>query len=80
MKAATERAIVVTALKQAAPYIRMYKGKTFVVKAGGAIFASHVAAAAGLDAVRIHQHAPDLKRDLPASFVAAARKPESPDS
>lgn len=36
--------------------------------------------AAGLDAVRIHQHAPDLKRDLPASFVAAARKPESPDS
>jgi acetylglutamate kinase len=31
---------VVSALKQAAPYIRVYKGKTFVVKAGGAIFAS----------------------------------------
>lgn len=40
MKPATERAIVVSALKQATPYIRMYKGKTFVVKAGGAIFAS----------------------------------------
>lgn len=36
LKSATERAIVVTALKQAMPYIRMYKGKTFVLKAGGA--------------------------------------------
>jgi acetylglutamate kinase len=27
------------ALKNAAPYIRMYKGKTFVVKAGGGVFA-----------------------------------------
>lgn len=38
--ATTERAIVVSALKMAAPYIRMYKGKTFVLKAGGAVFAS----------------------------------------
>lgn len=36
--------------------------------------------AAGLEAPRIHLHAPDLKRDLPASFVAASHKPESPDS
>jgi acetylglutamate kinase len=36
----TERTIVVSALKAAAPYIRMYKGKTFVLKAGGAVFAS----------------------------------------
>lgn len=36
----SERAIVVTALKMAAPYIRMYKGKTFVLKAGGAVFAN----------------------------------------
>jgi ArsR family transcriptional regulator len=36
--------------------------------------------AAGLEAPRIHQHAPDLKRDLPASFVAASHKPESSDS
>ena len=27
------------ALRSAAPYIRMYKGKTFVVKAGGGVFA-----------------------------------------
>ena len=33
-----ERAIVVTALKHAAPYIRMYKRKTFVLKAGGEAF------------------------------------------
>jgi len=36
----TDRTLVVTALKRAAPYIRLYKGKTFVLKAGGAIFAS----------------------------------------
>ena len=34
-----DRAITVAALKHAVPYLRMYKGKTFVVKAGGAIFA-----------------------------------------
>ena len=33
-----ERAIAVTALKHAIPYIQMFKGKTFVIKAGGAIF------------------------------------------
>ena len=35
-----ERAIVVTALRHAAPYVRMYKNKTFVLKAGGEAFAS----------------------------------------
>jgi len=34
-----ERAIVVDALKHAIPYIRLFKGKTFVIKAGGAVFA-----------------------------------------
>lgn len=34
-----DRAIVVSALKHAAPYIRLFKGKTFVLKAGGEIFA-----------------------------------------
>ncbi|RMF97897.1 MAG: acetylglutamate kinase [Gammaproteobacteria bacterium] len=34
------RDIVVAALKHAAPYVRLYKGKTFVLKAGGEIFAS----------------------------------------
>ena len=35
-----ERAIVVTALKHAAPYIRMFKRKVFVIKAGGEAFQS----------------------------------------
>jgi acetylglutamate kinase len=35
-----ERAIVVSALKHAAPYLRLYKGKTFVLKAGGEVFAT----------------------------------------
>lgn len=34
------RDIVVAALKHAAPYIRMFKRKTFVLKAGGEIFAT----------------------------------------
>ncbi|HVO46190.1 MAG TPA: acetylglutamate kinase [Steroidobacteraceae bacterium] len=33
-----EQALAIRALKNAAPYIRMYKGKTFVVKAGGGVF------------------------------------------
>ena len=56
VKSATERAIVVTALKQATPYIRMYKGKTFVLKAGGAIFASHASTRAFIEQVALlHQ-------------------------
>ena len=31
--------LAIRALKSAAPYIRMYRGKTFVVKAGGGVFA-----------------------------------------
>jgi acetylglutamate kinase len=34
-----DHALAIRALKNAAPYIRMYKGKTFVVKAGGGVFA-----------------------------------------
>ena len=33
-----DRAIVVSALKHAAPYIRLFKGKVFVIKAGGEVF------------------------------------------
>lgn len=33
-----DRAVVVSALKHAAPYIRIFKGKVFVLKAGGEIF------------------------------------------
>jgi ubiquinone/menaquinone biosynthesis C-methylase UbiE len=35
---------------------------------------------AGLETSRIHLQEPDAKRDIPASFVAAARKPEPTDS
>ncbi len=35
----SEQTLAIRALKSAAPYIRMYKGKTFVVKAGGGVFA-----------------------------------------
>ena len=35
-----ERAIAVNALKRAAPYIRMFKRKIFVLKAGGDAFAT----------------------------------------
>lgn len=38
MKDVGDRAVVVEALKHAIPYIRLYKGKTFVIKAGGAVF------------------------------------------
>src|ERR1700754_4974549 len=34
-----EQTLAIRALKSAAPYIRMYKGKSFVVKAGGGVFA-----------------------------------------
>ena len=35
----SNHALAIRALRSAAPYIRMYKGKTFVVKAGGGVFA-----------------------------------------
>jgi len=35
----SDHALAIRALRSAAPYIRMYKGKTFVVKAGGGVFA-----------------------------------------
>jgi acetylglutamate kinase len=39
MSSKKDRAIVVAALKHAAPYIRLFKGKVFVIKAGGEVFA-----------------------------------------
>jgi acetylglutamate kinase len=36
-----DQTMAIRALKSAAPYIRMYKGKTFVVKAGGGVFADN---------------------------------------
>lgn len=48
-----ERAIVVTALKHAAPYIRMFKRKIFVLKAGGEAFVSPEATRALVEQIAI---------------------------
>jgi acetylglutamate kinase len=46
-------AAVIAALRSAAPYIRLYKGKTFVVKAGGAVFGDTVATRALIEQIAI---------------------------
>jgi acetylglutamate kinase len=52
----SERAIVVTALRHAVPYIRMYKRKVFVLKAGGEAFASPESAQSLVEQIAIlHQ-------------------------
>jgi acetylglutamate kinase len=48
-----DRDIVVAALKHAAPYIRMYKRKIFVIKAGGELFVNPVKTRALLEQVAI---------------------------
>jgi acetylglutamate kinase len=56
MKKTENRNIVVAALKHAAPYVRMFKHKTFVLKAGGEIFASPEATRALVEQIAIlHQ-------------------------
>lgn len=51
-----DRAIVVSALKHAAPYIRLFKGKVFVLKVGGEVFADPVQTKAWMEQVGIlHQ-------------------------
>jgi len=51
-----DRTIVVSALKHAAPYIRLFKGKVFVIKAGGEVFADPAQASALVEQVGIlHQ-------------------------
>jgi len=46
MTSKRDRAIVVSALKHAAPYIRLFKGKVFVIKVGGEVFADQALATA----------------------------------
>lgn len=56
MKPGHERAVVVSALKHAAPYIRLYKKKVFVLKVGGEVFADATATRALMEQVGIlHQ-------------------------
>ncbi|MFN2166071.1 MAG: acetylglutamate kinase [Anaerolineae bacterium] len=84
-----ERAIAVTALKAALPYIRMFKRKVFVVKAGGAVFADEestmhlveqlgILHEVGIHTVLVHGGGPqstELARalDVPAQFVEGRR-------
>jgi acetylglutamate kinase len=55
MKDVGQQSAAVAALRQAVPYIRMFKGKTFVIKVGGAALATDAAAPALLAIVeQIH--------------------------
>lgn len=48
--------VAVSALMSAAPYIRMYKNKVFVIKAGGAVFSDEISTRALIEQVAIlHQ-------------------------
>jgi acetylglutamate kinase len=48
--------VAVRALKSAAPYIRMYKNKVFVIKAGGAVFSDEISTRGLIEQVAIlHQ-------------------------
>jgi acetylglutamate kinase len=56
MTSQRDRAIVVSALKHAAPYIRLFKGKVFVIKVGGEVFADPALTSALVEQVGIlHQ-------------------------
>ena len=48
-------AAVIRALRSAAPYIRLFKGKTFVVKAGGGVFGDAEATRGLIEQVAILQ-------------------------
>jgi acetylglutamate kinase len=49
----SDQTLAIHALKSAAPYIRMYKGKTFVVKAGGGVFAETASTRALVEQIAI---------------------------
>jgi acetylglutamate kinase len=74
------KSAAISALRSAAPYIRMYKGKTFVVKAGGAVFGDPVATRAlieqiailhylGIKVVMVHGGGPQLTQVTEAMGV-----------
>jgi len=51
-----EQAAAIRAMRNAAPYLRMYKGKVFIVKVGGAVFANAAATRSIVEQVAIlHQ-------------------------
>src|SRR5271155_3884227 len=49
----SDQTLAIRALRSAAPYIRMYKGKTFVVKAGGGVFGDAAATRALVEQIAI---------------------------
>ncbi len=49
----SDKSAAVRALRNASPYIRMYKGKIFVIKAGGAVFGDSVATRALIEQIAI---------------------------
>ncbi|HTV49677.1 MAG TPA: acetylglutamate kinase [Steroidobacteraceae bacterium] len=51
-----DQALAIRALRSAAPYIRLYKGKTFVVKAGGGVFGDPAATRALIEQIGILHH------------------------
>lgn len=52
----SDQALAIRALRSAAPYIRVYKGKTFVVKAGGGVFADAQATRSLVEQIAILHH------------------------
>ena len=48
-----DKSAVIRSLRSAAPYIRMYKGKVFIVKAGGAVFGDAAATRALIEQIAI---------------------------
>ena len=48
--------VAIRSLRSAAPYIRMYKGKTFVVKAGGGVFGDPAAVRGLIEQIAILQY------------------------
>jgi acetylglutamate kinase len=53
MMQSPDKSQAIRALRSAAPYIRLYKGKTFVVKAGGAVFGDTAATRALIEQIAI---------------------------
>lgn len=51
-----DQAAVIAALRGAAPYIRLYKGKIFVIKAGGAVFGDANATRALVEQIALLHH------------------------
>ena len=89
----TDPAAVIRALRSAAPYIRLYKGKTFVVKAGGGVFGDPAATRAlveqiavlhslGIRVVFVHGGGPQLtevteKLGVPTQMIEGRRVTDS---